>query len=89
MVQDPEHVRGDPGGSLGLVLYSYIAYFSPGRNPHHVSDKWRRPHEGPPWVPSTGALCEQVRPSGADMLVCDFEAAGDSDAILVACVFDG
>lgn len=74
MVQDPEHIRGDPGDSAQLVFMVCVANVSPGNNPYLVGDPSRRPHVRTPRVARTRSLGEVVRPLGTDVLVCDAEA---------------
>lgn len=74
MIQDPEHVRGDPCDSVEQIFTSRVANVSPGNNAHLVRDASRHPHDGAPRVPRTHALGELVRPHGTDVLVGEGEA---------------
>lgn len=73
MIQDPEHVRGDPGDSDEQIFTLRVANVSPGNNAHLVRDASRHPHDGASRVPRTHALGELVRPHGTDMLVGECE----------------
>lgn len=74
MIQDPEHVRGDPCDSDEQIYTSRVAIVSPGNNTHLVRDASRHPHVGAPRVPRTRALGKLVCPHGTHVLVGEGEA---------------
>lgn len=74
MIQDPEHVRGDPGDSGEQIFTVRVANVTPGNHAHLVRDASRHPHVGAPRVPRTHALGEIVRPHGTDVIIGEGEA---------------
>lgn len=90
MIQDPEHVRGDPEGDVSLVLDSGVARTAPGHQPHLVREELVPPHDGSAVVSRTGCLAERVRTPRTYVTVIDHVTSGVTDlAVLQGRASDG